>query len=214
MKMIDTGYLIAFFRLAAERLEDARVHLCTLDGQVGDGDHGTSMANGFLAVTLRLRTVGAADLPPDAVLREAAQAFLAEVGASVGPLYASGFLSAARALAEGPLPRRDLHRLLEALAEGIAQRGRAVPGDKTMLDAWIPAAQAAARAAQTGEDEPAIAEAASLAASRGMEATATMVAARGRAARLADRTLGHVDPGAASAALLVRVLADLARDDA
>ncbi len=209
--LIDSAYVVRFFRLAADRLEEARQHLCALDGEVGDGDHGTSMANGFAAIAARLRAVGADDLPPDAVLREAAQAFLAEVGATVGPLYASALLSAARRLAQGPLDARDLALLLGDIADGIAQRGRSGPGDKTMIDAWRPAVQAAEEVAARGAGAPDIAQAAAAAARKGAEATATMIASRGRAARLKERALGHVDPGAASAAILIGVCAELAK---
>lgn len=208
MTVIDSAWLTRFFTIAAERLEEARPHLCGLDGEVGDGDHGTSMAAGFAAITRHLRKAG--PLPPDALLRQAAQAFLGEVGATVGPLYAAALLAAAPRFADGPLSGRDLALFLDDLAQGIAQRGRAGPGDKTMLDAWFPAAQAAHRATETGGSAQAIAKAATEAANKGAEATATMIASRGRAARLKERSLGHVDPGAASAAILIGIFPDLA----
>lgn len=211
MEMIDSALLMRFFRLAAERLEEARQYLCALDGEVGDGDHGTSMANGFSAITARLRAVADNDLPPDALLREAAQAFLGEVGATVGPLYASAMLTAAKRFAETLPENRDLTMLLEGLTEGISQCGKAGVGDKTMLDAWYPAVQAAGAAASRSTDFAAIAKAAANAAQKGAEATASMIASRGRAVRLKERTLGHVDPGAASAAILIGTFSDLAR---
>lgn len=209
--MIDSAFLTRFFRLAAERLEEARQYLCALDGEVGDGDHGTSMANGFSAITARLRAVADDDLPPDALLREAAQAFLGEVGATVGPLYASAMLTAAKRFAESQPEDHDLTMLLGCFADGITKCGKAGVGDKTMLDAWYPAVQAAGAAASRGTDFVAIAKAAANAAQKGAEATASMIASRGRAARLKERSLGHVDPGAASAAILIGTFADLAR---
>lgn len=212
MTMIDSAYLIRFFRLAADRMEEARQHLCSLDGEVGDGDHGTSMANGFGAIAAGLRDAG--DKPPDRLLRDAAQAFLAEVGATVGPLYATALLTASRRFGEDQpsLDERDLPLLLGDMADGIEQRGRAGSGDKTMLDAWRPAVQAATDAAVSGASAADIARAAAIAAAKGAEATATMIASRGRAARLKERSLGHIDPGAASAAILIAVFADLAGD--
>lgn len=212
MEMIDSAYLIQFFRRAADRLEDARQYLCVLDGEVGDGDHGTSMANGFAAICTQLREISSKDPAPDEVLRQAANAFLAEVGATAGPLYANAMLSAAQRLAEAPLQRRDLSILLGDMADGIVNLGHAEPGDKTMIDAWRPAALAAAAAERRGENDAEIAAAAAEAARKGAEATTTMVAARGRAARLKERSLGHVDPGAASAAILIGVFASLSED--
>ena len=211
MGMIDSALLSRFFRLDADTLEDARQYLCALDGEVGDGDHGTSMANGFSAITARLRVVAEDGLPPDALLREAAQAFLGEVGATVGPLYASAMLTAAKRFAETPPENRDLAMLLGGLVDGISQCGKAGVGDKTMLDAWYPAVQAARAAVSKSADFAVIAMAAANAAQKGADATASMIASRGRAARLKERSLGHVYPGAASAAILIGSFADLAR---
>jgi dihydroxyacetone kinase-like protein len=206
---IDAPILVTFFQLAAQRMEDNRQQLCALDGEIGDGDHGSSMAAGFAAITTRLRAVQGAALPPAALLREASTAFLSEVGATVGPLYATAFLEGAGLLDKGPLPRRNLGDLLAAFAAGIARRGLAELGDKTMLDAWIPAQRAAQTAAATGLAAQDVADAAAEAARMGAETTTTMIASRGRASRLKERSLGHRDPGAVSAALIVGVFAEL-----
>jgi dihydroxyacetone kinase len=194
----------------AEAMASARDELSALDGATGDGDHGVTMEAGWRAV----RTALAAQ-PPEASIarlcRAASSAFLDSVGASAGPLYATGFARAADAVAQ----RRDLDApsllaWVEAMAAGIQERGGAVEGDKTMFDAWSAAAKAA-RAALS-EDRDASVHACLVAASRGAvegrDATATMQARRGRAAKLGARSLGHLDAGAASAALLLAAFRD------
>lgn len=206
MERLDAPFLIDFFRLAGHRLDEARAMLCVLDGAIGDGDHGSSMAGGFGAINDALRQTEQPD--PASVLRIAAQAFLAEVGATVGPLYATGFLEAAKRLQGDPLPLSDLGVVLSGIADGIRRRGQAEPGDKTMLDVWLPAAQAAQRAGPVVAD---IATAVAATIRSASDGTRSMIAVRGRAARLQERTIGHLDPGAASAAIVIGALCDAAR---
>jgi len=208
MAQIDTSFLARFFQNAAARLDAQRDELCHLDGEIGDGDHGSSMANGFAAVAALVR--GGRHLPEDpaALMREAAAAFLGDVGATVGPLYATAMLDAAKTLDKGPLPLDRAPEFLAAMAGGIARRGKAGPGDKTMLDAWLPAVHAAELALREGAGVTEAAWRAATSARAGAEATATMIASRGRAARLKERSLGHRDPGAVSAALILEGFAD------
>ena len=199
---ITSTDLIDAFTAIAEKMEAEKDALCALDGEIGDGDHGVAMALGFGAVRKALGDLGHAT--PTEVLNTAAKAFLNGVGASSGPLYATAFMRAAAAVkGEAEVPDEDRAALIAAMAEGIAHRGKASTGDKTMLDAWVPAAEAA-KAAPTGEEFGAAAEAAQ----DGAEKTAGMAAKLGRAARLGERSVGHPDPGAVSAAMLIRVLAD------
>lgn len=167
------------------------------------------MANGFAATTARLRQVGRdADVTPAALLREAAAAFLSEVGATVGPLYATALIYGARLLDTETLDRRDVGRLVVAFADGIRARGRAELGDKTMIDVWYPAGHSAMAAASEGKSLDAIARVLREAAEQASEATITMIAVRGRAARLRERSLGHLDPGGASAEIIIGAIAD------
>ncbi len=166
------------------------------------------MANGFAAINLRLRRVGPADAPPATLLREAADAFLSEVGATVGPLYASALMEGARLLGDETLDRRDVGKLVLTFADGIRARGRAELGDKTMIDVWYPAGHAAVAAAEDGKPLAAIARTLREAADQASEATITMIATRGRASRLRERSLGHLDPGGASAAIIIGAFAD------
>ncbi|MDB5660178.1 MAG: dihydroxyacetone kinase [Cypionkella sp.] len=178
-------------RMAAER--DA---LCALDGLIGDADHGIAMEQGMQAA--------AAAVPNLATLQDqfnaAAKAFLNAVGASSGPLYATAFMRAAKTA--GPraaMPGAETPDLITAMAEGIAHRGKAEPGQKTMIDAWHPASEAA----KSGATWPEILRAAQ----SGADATAQMQASLGRAARLGERSLGHKDPGAVSACMIIEEFA-------
>lgn len=202
MDRIDTSFITDFFFLASVRLEENRQTLCRLDGEIGDGDHGTSMANGFAAIEKVIRAQP--DAAPADMLRQAAHAFLAEVGATVGPLYASAFLEAATLFdGEQPLAMSEIGQVLSAFARGISKRGKAQPGDKTMLDVWLPAAQAAERAARAEQPLTRLASLTRGAANAARDETAAMMSTRGRAARLQERSIGHLDPGAVSAALIV-----------
>lgn len=208
MEQIDTEFLTRFFQVAAARLEAERDALCSLDGAIGDGDHGISMANGFAAVAALVRRGQPPPNDPAELMRSAAAAFLGEVGATVGPLYATGMLDAADLFdARGPVPLEQAHLFLAALANGIARRGQAGPGDKTMLDAWLPAVQTAEAAAEAGHPPAEALWSAVDAARKGATATATMIASRGRAKRLQARSLGHRDPGAVSATLILEAFA-------
>ena len=134
------------------------------------------------------------------------------VGATTGPLYASALLRAASALgAETQVPLSRLPEVIIAMAEGIAARGQGKPGDKTMVDAWAPAAHAARAGLQAGQPATEVLAAAARAAADGAQATRAMMASRGRAARLGPRSVGHLDPGAVSAAALLDSLAHWAR---
>lgn len=198
---------IELFRRLAQRIEGERNHLCELDGHIGDADHGIAMEQGFSAIAKALDTDGSASLTPTDVFNTAAKSFLNAVGASSGPLYATAFLRAGAAFkGKDVVPVEDGPQLIEAMARGIEDRGKAEIGDKTMIDAWKPAAIAVQEARSAGKPIADILAAALKAAEEGAEATKTMVASKGRSARLGERSLGHIDPGAASASMIIAVL--------
>ena len=205
---IDSARLIAMFGAIAEAVEADKDRLCALDGAVGDGDHGIAMALGFNAAREAVSALDAGAADPSAVLNAAAKAFLNAVGASSGPLYATAFMRAAAAVKGKPhLNDADALAALAAMAKGIQDRGKAALGDKTMVDAWVPAAEAAVAAQEAGSRLGPAMNAAVDAARQGAEATKTMVAAKGRSSRLGDRSLGHLDPGAASAVVVIEAMA-------
>lgn len=167
------------------------------------------MSLGFMAVNAELAKLDLDHMLASDVFTAAASAFLDAVGASTGPLYATAFRRAAQALKQDErLSAADQAAIVEAMTTGIKERGKGQRGDKTMLDAWIPATEAAAgaraRAAGSREMWASILEAAEA----GANSTRSMVAARGRAARLGERSLGHMDPGAASAVIILRAMKD------
>lgn len=201
--------LARMFERMSGVIETEKDHLSELDGAIGDGDHGITMSIGFKAVTAALAALDLDAASPSEVMSTAAGGFLDAVGASTGPLYATGFRRAAQALAgRDHLDLAACRDMLAAMSEGIRDRGKAQRGDKTMLDVWLPAAEAAATAVANGRSKPDFWKSVEIAAENGAAATATMVATKGRAARLRERSLGHTDPGAASAAMLIKAMAE------
>ena len=204
----------AWLRLAADRLNDESATLTQLDQAIGDGDHGINMARGFSAIVAMLD----AQAPPGGdssgqavggLLRQAGQTLIKSVGGASGPLYGTAFLRAAAVYARAESPSiSDTVIAMKAAAEGVGSLGRSTTGEKTMLDALLPAVTAAQAALDAGQDERAVLAAARAAAEAGAQATIPMQATKGRASYLGERSIGHQDPGATSAALLVGALAD------
>lgn len=197
-------------RAAAAELERERDRLNRLDADIGDGDHGANMARGFKAVVARLDAGDGADpADPAAALRTVGMTLLSTVGGAAGPLYGSffiGFAGALRGLSE--VDGAALASALEAGAAAVQRRGKAQAGDKTMVDALLPARDAL-RAAVDGGSPPRDALAVSARVAReGAEATGPLLARKGRASYLGERSIGHQDPGATSTALLLGALAD------
>ncbi|MBB4301396.1 dihydroxyacetone kinase-like protein [Rhodobium orientis] len=209
-------HLIAMFGKISTAIDDAVDELSELDGAIGDADHGITMVLGFHAVTAALQSARSDLSSASAVMNAAATAFLNAVGASTGPLYATGLRRAAQSL-DGveKLDQSAATAMLTAIPAGIRERGKAQRGDKTMLDAWLPASEAAALALANGADRKTFWKQVVAAAEHGAEATRSMVAAKGRAARVGGRSLGHMDPGAASTVIIIKAMAEaLSGDDA
>lgn len=199
-----------WMRLAAAELERERDRLNRLDADIGDGDHGANMTRGFAAVAARLD--GAPDDHPATELRAVGMTLMSTVGGAAGPLYGSFFIGMATALRESaPAPELSAPEwaaALSAAVAGVQRRGRAEPGDKTMVDALVPASKALDAAAAGGASLAEGLRAAAEAADRGAEETIPLVARKGRASYLGERSAGHLDPGAASSALLLRAAAE------
>jgi dihydroxyacetone kinase-like protein len=225
--------LVRWLRLAVERVAERRELLTRLDAAIGDGDHGINLDRGFAELLRRLDAGELPDAPPAATLEVAGRAIMGTVGGASGALYGRGFQRAGAALAAagtppvvGPPPaivaapsaaaaapatREERAALaLAAAVEAIAALGRATPGEKTMLDALVPARDAFRAAVAAGSDLATAAAAAADAADAGATATIPLLATKGRASYLGERSIGHLDPGAASSAILLRALADVA----
>lgn len=187
-------------------------YLTRLDTVLGDGDHGDNLVIGFRAADAALMDLPM-DTPPGELLRAVGHRLVAAVGGASGPLYGTAFLEAGVVAGDRLiLDTATIAAMLRAASDGLARRGRCTVGDKTILDALRPAADAFETAATTGGPGTVVAPAqgpiaeAVRAASRGMRSTRPMVARRGLALRLGDRSIGHLDPGAVSCVLLLRAL--------
>lgn len=206
--------LVAWLRAAADRLHEEAPALTALDQAIGDGDHGINMDRGFSAIVSMLdgREAPAADADDSAatvdLLRQAGRTLISTVGGAAGPLYGTAFLRAAGAIGGDHATTAAVYVAgLEAAVGGIAALGKATEGEKTMLDALYPAARAARAALEAGGDLAAVSAAARDAAQAGSDATIPMLATKGRASYLGERSVGHRDPGATSSALLLATLA-------
>ena len=139
MAGFDTSRLFGMFDALAEVMAEQKDHLCALDGEIGDGDHGIAMALSFAAIRDALADLDKEGVDATTVFNTAAKAFLNAVGGSTGPLYATAFMRAGAALkGKVPVGDEDVAGVIAAMAKGIADRGKGSIGDKTMLDAWQP----------------------------------------------------------------------------
>jgi dihydroxyacetone kinase-like protein len=198
--------LAAVVARAGRLLERNRALLDRLDAELGDGDHGENMSAGF-ADAVRETAAHGPDADIGDLLRGLGHQLVAGVGGAGGSLYGTAFIEAGIAVAgRATLSPEDTARALAAAAEGVARRGRCRLGDKTIYDALRPAADAFAAAVASGADQEVAVKAAIRAARDGMRATTPLVARRGLALRLGERSRGHQDPGATSCYLLIRSL--------
>jgi dihydroxyacetone kinase-like protein len=193
----------------ADVFAEHKDRLTQLDAAIGDGDHGANMARGFAAVRAKLPGLAGQDV--GAVFKAVAMALISTVGGASGPLYGTFFLRAAGpAAGKAALPAAELAGSFEAGLKGVVERGKAAAGDKTMVDALAPAVAALSQAAAAGPAASpllTILSRAVDAARAGADATVPLVARKGRASYLGERSAGHMDPGAASAVLLFEALA-------
>ncbi|GAC1377456.1 MAG: dihydroxyacetone kinase subunit DhaL [Pseudarthrobacter sp.] len=202
--LLDVQWAVKWLTMCAEAMAENRAWLIELDRPIGDSDHGENMDRGFQAVLQKL-----AETPPEtpgAALKLTAMTLMSKVGGAAGPLYGTAFLRAATAFGDAlEVDPAGLATALVAARDGIVARGKAESGDKTMVDAWTPAAEAALAAAADGSGNVlAVLVAAAEAAEAGAVATDPLVARKGRASYLGERSAGHRDPGAASSALILR----------
>lgn len=181
-------------------------HLTDLDRAIGDGDHGTNMTRGFTRCAELADSEGYGSI--DAYLKKVGMTLVSTVGGASGPLYGTFFLRLAAPLANaGSVGVAEVGQALHAGVEGVVARGKAEAGDKTMYDALAPAMDAFDRAARTGASLTQCLDAAAQAAAQARDATAPMIARKGRASYLGERSAGHVDPGASSATMLLEAAA-------
>jgi dihydroxyacetone kinase-like protein len=203
---IGTSDVRAFVRRAARAIERHQATLTRLDAVLGDGDHGDNMVIGFHAV-IELLDALPDDTSAGDLLGAVGHRLVAAVGGASGPLYGSAFIEAGFVAGDAvALDGRRLAAMLTAAADGLARRGRCGVGDKTILDALRPAAEAFGAVIERGGSLPDAGAAAALAARAGMLSSRDLIARRGLALRLGERSVGTLDPGAVSCFLIVRSL--------
>jgi dihydroxyacetone kinase-like protein len=191
---------------AGQEINAQSDYLTQLDAAIGDGDHGINMRRGFDAVGKALAGQGL-QTPPGRLLIVAGKTLVATVGGASGPLWGSALRRAGRTLGDTEtFDGQQLARALDAAIEGVVELGAAAAGDKTMVDALMPAARAMHDALDAGRSLEQAAQAAADAAREGAAATVPMQARKGRASYLGERSIGHQDPGATSAAIIIAAL--------
>ncbi|WP_251092035.1 dihydroxyacetone kinase subunit DhaL [Streptomyces sp. Caat 7-52] len=200
--MLDADFFRRWMTAAAASVDREADRLTALDSAIGDADHGSNLQRGFTAVTVVLEKE--APDTPGAVLTLAGRQLISTVGGASGPLYGTLLRRTGKALGDAAeVGEEQLAAALREGVDGVMKLGGAAPGDKTMIDALVPAVDALASgfaAARTAAEE-------------GAEATTPLQARKGRASYLGERSIGHQDPGATSSALLIAALADTAEAD-
>jgi phosphoenolpyruvate---glycerone phosphotransferase subunit DhaL len=208
---VTVSDLVAWVERFRELVREHQAELTRLDSEIGDADHGSNLARGMDAAAVKL-----SDTPPSTgaeVGKTVGMALVSTVGGASGPLYGTFFLRAGAAAGSADaLDAAALGAALRAGVEGVVARGKAEPDDKTMIDALLPAVAAWDAAVTEGATPAAAASAAAEAAAAGRDRTEPLVARKGRASYLGERSAGHIDPGAASATLLLEALRDALSD--
>jgi phosphoenolpyruvate---glycerone phosphotransferase subunit DhaL len=205
--MVTKEQILQWLQAVAVVLEQNKDYLTELDAAIGDADHGINMNRGFQKVLAQLPTVADKDI--GSILKTVSMTLISSVGGASGPLYGTLFLRSSTVLTgKQELTDEDMVALLQAAVDGVVQRGKANLGDKTMLDALSPAADAFKVAIATGASTPEALQQAVSAAEEGMKNTIPLVAKKGRASYLGERSSGHLDPGATSTYLILKALLD------
>lgn len=209
MSSLDTKQMAAIIEGMAKKIEAEKEYLTELDNEIGDGDHGINLARGFEAVEKKLPSLAGGDI--GALLKGVGMQLVSTVGGASGPLYGTAFMKAGMACKglteiDGPA----FVKAMEAAVDGIKMRGKATEGEKTMLDTLCPALKVMQDDVAAGKSLKEALQDAAQAAEKGVEYTKTIIATKGRASYLGERSLGHQDPGATSSLYLLQVLAEMA----
>lgn len=205
---IRVEHIVRFLERVNAELAAHREELTRLDSAIGDADHGTNLQRGFTAVVEELPKLADKDI--GAILKGVGMKLVSTVGGASGPLYGTAFIRAGMSLAgRAEIDDDALVMALEAALEGIQARGKAQRGEKTMIDTIAPAVDALKEARANGADLVSAMRTAVAAAEAGMQSTVPMLATKGRASYLGDRSIGHQDPGATSAYLIVKVMLEV-----
>src|SRR5947199_6725143 len=200
--------IMGWLERTADVLRENRTYVTELDAAIGDADHGINMDRGFSAIRDKFPTMATMDISTR--LKTVGTTLVSTVGGAAGPLYGTAYLRAAGAVAgKEDLTSADVVAMLEAFLGGVVARGKAQPGEKTMVDALTPALAAAKQALNEGLPLEELLSRATQAAEEGMKDTIPLLATKGRASYLGERSVGHQDPGATSSWLILRSLTEV-----
>lgn len=208
---ITTDDVLTCLHRMADVIDENKQHLTKLDAAIGDADHGINMDRGFKSILKKVPSVE--DKDAGTILKTAGMALVSSVGGAGGPLYGTAFMQAGVAVAgKYKLEAGDILAALDSALKGVVMRGKANLGDKTMVDAITPAVEAMQKALENGAGTVEALDEAAAAAQQGMTDTIPMLAKKGRASYLGERSIGHQDPGATSSYLLIQTMADIAHE--
>lgn len=203
---MNTKTILEIFSKMNKKMQEEKDFLTELDNAIADGDHGINMSKGFAAVNSKLDTLQGQSI--GTVLKTVGMTLVSAIGGSAGPLYGTAFMKAGMVMADkSTMDINDFLDCMKAAVDGVMMRGRSVQGEKTMLDAMIPALNAMEKANSEGLPANAVVEAGVTAAKNGVEYTKTIPATKGRASYIGERSIGHQDPGATSFTYLLDVVA-------
>lgn len=203
--MITSDILLKIIENMGNTIKENRDYLTELDSKIGDSDHGINMDKGFSAVLEKLPSLKEEDC--GTILKTVAMVLISKVGGASGPLYGTAFLKGATAVQDKmEIDREDAVAIFDEAIKGVKMRGKAEKGDKTMLDALIPAYEDFKESIEKGEDMVKAFYNAQRAAHEGVEYTKEIIAKKGRASYLGERSIGHQDPGATSSYLLLKTI--------
>ncbi|MBW4646292.1 MAG: dihydroxyacetone kinase subunit L [Goleter apudmare HA4340-LM2] len=205
--MVTQAQILKWLQTFADEIEQHKDYLTELDAAIGDADHGINMDRGFKKVNTQLPSLADKDI--GSILKTVSMTLISSVGGASGPLYGTWFLRASTPVTgKQELTEQDLLNLLQAGLDGVLQRGKAQLGDKTMVDVLSPAVVAFGQAVGEGKSTLEALHLVVVAAEQGMQETTPMLAKKGRASYLGARSIGHQDPGATSACLMLKCLLD------
>jgi dihydroxyacetone kinase-like protein len=204
---VTKKHILRWLKASARVMASNQEYLTQLDSEIGDADHGINMNRGFGVVLNQLPALNDKDI--GTILKKTGMALISSVGGASGPLYGTFFTRMGSVVSDkDELGSQDIYDMLKAGMDGIVQRGRAKAGDKTMVDAWIPALDALKVAIDEDQGTLSSIRMAVAAAEKGMKDTIPLQAKKGRASYLGARSIGHQDPGATSSYLLLKTLLD------
>jgi dihydroxyacetone kinase-like protein len=205
--MTDSNKVLDILQKIADSIHENEQFLTDLDAAIGDNDHGINMDKGFKKVVTDLPSLAGKDI--GTILKKVGMDLVSTVGGSAGPLYGTAFMKAGAVVAgKDEIDQNDFIAIMEAGIGGVQLRGKAVKGEKTMLDAMIPAFDAMKESVSSGEDSKSMLEKGVKAAEDGVEYTKTIIATKGRASYLGERSIGHQDPGATSFTVILKAISE------